>query len=403
MDNQVQPAVTIDVPAVLSGLRETIPAEKQVSWLQLCNGKQLTEDALMRKELALQSVLTGWETMEVLPLQNALELYKKGAAEMPEIRKGFTRYLDGITESLMVPEKRVAATQDREGNPTIFAKAIARYNHLRISNEKNQAALTAKAQECERFKAHVKNEYLRMETEYTVLLDKHIVDAYGMALSDPRELSPEAIEEYIKVTDKVMDDTKVGDPAKFVPYGTFEPMVDERQVLTGYVHKESKDVKITKEELGAIHVTIERPDFPAILTSRKTILREKFKMYSNDRANAAKAKEAMEREQQENKQKAEAEQTQKQAVNNLLASGAAAATVGTDGVKSLVRKKAIDCEDLTPTEAMAIITGFTGNWAKVFVNISVKQLSNLKVEQMAAALDKGDVKVESVRYKDIVK
>lgn len=359
-----------DIIAKLQILQESLPKDKQLSWLTLCNGKSVILNELTKKELELQQLLLNYDTMDVLKLQEALELYKAGAKQMPEIRKGFTRYLDKIGDELMLPEKRVATWE-------VATKANAKYLQLRLDKEKADEEVKAKQFELQRFIAHVKNEYIRLFSEYKLAINKTITDAYLMALKD--NLDEAGVKKYLETTASCLRDLKPGQPVKFA------------WSLN------------TKEEILAAYKTVQAPDYETELKHSVPVLIDHFKMYFNDKENAQKASEFALQQEAQKKVDIETESQNAISVNNLLANSSATTIVESDGVKSIKRKNVIDTKNLTQQGCLAIIAAFVSNWSSVIEHVRVKSWENLKVDQMSSALDSAEIKVQNVTYKEEVK
>lgn len=363
--------VPAQIDTQLNQLRTIIPADKQLSWMQLCNAKQTFMSELEKKELALQQLLLNYETFDLLKLQTAIEDYKKQIKEMPEYRKGYTKYLDKIYDELMMPEKRAAAYDG-------LTKAIARYNQLRVEKQDADKKSEDKRFEQERFKTHVKNEYARLVTEYKMSLQKTITDAYVMALN-AEELTEDGIKQFIDVASQCLDDTKVGTPTKF-------------------------DYTLnTKEEIGALYVTVEAPNFNEILQTAKAFIPEKFKLVHNDRANKQAASEFQKKQLEESKTRLEEALKNTTAVNQLTTNASATQIVSNDGIKEIKRKTIIVVDDDSPEWAAKIVATFSMNWSKASQFVRVKKWGNLSISQMAVALDDAEIRVDGVEYAEVVK
>lgn len=367
------PAVTAEViKKTLNELMVRLPDDRKVSWLQLCEAKSQVMDKLSKKELELQSFLLGFEKMDLLTLQTKLAEYVKGLKDMPEIRKGFTRYLDKIADELMLPEKRAAAWET-------LTKANALFLQLRIQKEQEDNKVQLKKNEADQFTAHVKNEYVKIFSEYKLALHKTITDAYAYAL-DAAEYTDEGLEHAIQTTISCLKDIKPKDPAKF-----------NYQLNS-------------KEEIIALYQAIPLPDFKLELEGAILGVRDRFSTYRNDKANAGQAKKFLETEQKQFTENVNQEATQTVAVNNLLATSSTTQIQENTGVKAVKRKTVIVTDDtLTSEAAMKIVSAFLANWGKCLPFLRVKGLANLKISQMATALDDAEIKVEGVLYKEEIK
>lgn len=370
MDNQLQ-TLQPELRTLYDKLITTIPVDKQLSWLQLCNGKAQILQQLQAKELEVQSLLLNYETFDLLKLQEKLDEYKKQIKEIPELRKSFTRYMDSIIDEMMAPEKRVAVWEN-------FTKAVARYNELRLDKDKKDKEIAAKNLEAERFKTHVKNEQARIQAQYKVDLLKHINDSYKLALGDDT-LTEYGIKQYISTTQKVLNDQQLSDPVKF-----------------NYVLH-------TKEELIKINSTIEAPNYQAVLSGAMGYLDNIYKMYFQDRANKVQAVTFLDNKQSEQQSAIKTDLENTQAVNTLMTTSTVSQISSGDGIRELKRKSSIVVNDASPDWAMKIISAFLANWNKVIFHVRIKKFGNLNVSQMASALDDAEIKVEGVDYVEQVK
>src|SRR5678809_268784 len=87
-------ALTPPQMEMLKNLQATLPIDRQLSWLQLGKSKQNVQDAMNKKSLELQAILLDFEKLNAEKLQIQVDLYKKGLGDLPDLRKGFTGYLD---------------------------------------------------------------------------------------------------------------------------------------------------------------------------------------------------------------------------------------------------------------------------------------------------------------------
>lgn len=364
-----------NAPAVIQNqleqLRNTLPVEKQLSWLQLCSAKQHYVSELEKKELALQQLLIGFETFDILKLQTAIEDYKNIVKDMPEYRKGYTRYLDKIYDELSAPEKR-ALSYDKLG------LAVERFKQLRLDAEKAIAQGKAKVLEAEQFKTHVKNEYARLSAEYKSALLKTITDAYVMLLN-VEELTKEGLKTFFETTEACLADIKIGSPAKF-----------------SYTLN-------SKEEITALLPSVTRPDFNAIFEGSKTFMKDKFSLINQDRANKVAAEEFAKKQNEEAQVKLKQDLQNVTAVNNLTTEASITQITSSNGIKELKRTTSIVVCDDSPEWAAKIVATFSLNWSKASQFVRIKKWGNLSVSQMAAALDAAEIKVDGVEYKQEVK
>lgn len=387
----------IEIRNQLAAIRQIVPEDRQLSWLQLCVGKATMKEALEKKELELQKLLIGFDnkfqTPEILSdefwmkitveqkqnivnalveLQNDIAGYKKGLRDMPEIRKAFTRYLDKIYEELMVPEKRAAAWET-------LNQAEKFYLSVREKKEKHDAQLDLKKTERDNFIAHVKNEYLRLASEYRLALEKQIKDAYVWALND-KNLTEDGLKQYIRVTWDEMKKIQPAAPQKF-----------------NYHYN-------TKEEIIAIAETLEKPDYISILNITQKSLLSTFDMYWNDRVKPEQAKEYQEKHFDGIATEVRTDVQRAIGVNNLLsASGATSITPKDSDLKKSTSRQIIVVKDDSPEWANKIVAAFLKDWPTASQHLRIKKWGNLNVGQMAAALDDAEIKVAGIEYETEVK
>lgn len=368
---QKLPEMTPELKSKLEVLKQSLPEINQLSWLQLGVAKATTKSEMQKLALKLQSVLTGWDKMSLENLQNAIVEYKKGLAMMPEIRKAYTRFLDIISNELMSIQKAAESYEE-------LSSAEKRFLELRKEKEKEDQKLNDKIQEAARFKAHVKNEYLRVQTEYIIALKKTISDSYLQALRD--DLTEDGLKKYIDVTKAALADVKIGGVTKFTPYNHHTP-----------------------EELTAIHKTIEKPDYAYDLSSAVASVDSQFVLYWNDKKAGEKAKEYIQN-QQKNLESELKEHTQTaSAVNELISKASSAEVLPDPNIKSIKRKVEIVVKDNDPQCALIIIANFVKYFQTCKPRLKVTKWGNLSVKQMAAALQEEDIMIEGLEYNTIEK
>lgn len=369
MSNNNLMVLSTDQQKVLNDLRLSIPVERQLSWLQLSNLKLNIEQKLEAKVLELQEVLSGWDTMKLLDLSAALEKSKVILGEVPEIRKSFTRYLDGISDQMMGIEKRAKGLE-------ALAKATQRELDLRLETEKTNDEATAKAQEASNFKTHVQNEYIRISTEYKTSLLTVINNSYIAALETP--LTDDGLMDHMQKLAVALKAVPKSSPTKF-NYTKHQPA-----------------------ELNEIVKTIPAPNHDETLTKAVGYISERFKLYHQDVQNAemakAKVKESTQQTAAELNQKAQ----QDQAVNSLVNKGESVIVDTLPGSKKVKRKYVIVPQD-TAEDTKRIISAFIANWSDASAKLKVKSWVNLSVKQMAAALQELDEQLPGLVYQEVVK
>lgn len=345
-----------------------LPAERLPGWTLIGRGKLKMEMELNRKELGLQALLTGYETMEIAPLQTAIAAYKKDYTLLVEKRKEFTVILDNIKDGCMVVEKRM---DTKAYEP--FIKSVARELTLRTQAFDKAKADTALATEKANFKAHFENEYMNMTAEFRQEIANTIHQAYTSCLAAKTPVADVTLA--IELATKVIAETKPRDPKIF-----------PRVLL---------DVPTAQ----AIYNSIPYPEFPRYRLEGIAALNEKFSMYAND----LEAAEIIIQETnvQHEAQKVEATQfVQTAAAANLLMASAMG-SVMPSGVQGVKVKTKIKIEDDNQKWVVVIISAFLSNFQKAFMQVRVKKYSALTVAQMAAALDAADVKVDGILYEEI--
>lgn len=381
-------------------IEASLPIDKKLAWLQLAVGKGQALTQLNNYKLELQKLLipvdvikiVDWEDPEqkraaieyLVELQNALTEYNKGVKQLPEMRKGYTRYLDRIYDELMQPEKHA---QEWE----VFIKLKASFIQLRSEKEIHDGKIGEKQREAEKFIAHIKNEYIRLQSDYKIALTNFINDAYTILLEETAKgtakiNNDEELKALAKTTWTNMQNTEVvpiGSPVKFVNYT---------------LH--------TKEELLEISKSIPAeflPDYASILQASKTELWMRFQMYWQDKPNALKAKEYIVEQGKKAEELVKDEAAREISVNNLLANAGSLTVIQNSGLKPTVKKNVIKTADEDPAWALKIITAMQVNWTLAAPYVRVKKWGNLSISQMAAALDEAGVKVGDVEYAEEVK
>lgn len=356
---------------LLNELIASVPRARQLSWLQLSNLKLTTEKQLEGKILEAQQILSGWETMELIPLQAVVEKAKKTIGEMPELRKSFTRYIDKISDSLMEIQKRGEGLE-------VLSKAIARELELKLKKESDDDEATIKAKEIAAFKAHVQNEYVRISTAYRVALMNHITNSYVAALDT--DFTDDGLIDYMNKIAEGLKKIQRDSPVKFVDY------------------------KLTpKDKLNEVHGTIPAPNYDQILTEAVGLISQRFTMYHQDKQNAELAKAQVKKETETLTTNATSQAQKIQAVNNLVSKGASTGIVDTlPGAKKVKRKMVIELQD-TAEETIKIMSEFLARWDDVAPKLKIKSWANLSIKQMAGALQELDTQIEGLVYKPQVK
>lgn len=368
MTNQLPAVQATDLLPMITA----ITPERAKSWLQLGAAKQTVLQTLQAKNLEAQGKLLAWETMTALELQTALAEHTRLIKDMPEFRKGFTKYLDKIVEEMMAPEKDAAKWE-------VIEKAKARLVQLKLDSEKAANEAAAKTAELANFKAHVTNEYHRLIGDYRVTLNKTINDAYLLALAG--DLTDDGVVQHVELARKCLNEVKPGTMTQFM----------------GGAYKYH-----TRDELAPVFTAIPKPDYATALAAAHTNLNEKFSLYWSDKANTEAAATHIKQTAAIEEATIVEEVTSNSAMTTLLAKAEAVVVPVDTGVKQLTRKKVLTIVS-SPEWTLKVITAFVANWSKCQPEVRVKLWENLSVKQMSAALDAAEVEVAGLQYTEVVK
>lgn len=385
------------ISSQLEQYRAVIAPEKQLSWLQLAHAKGTILDALKKKELELQGIMlsynaqfkpewnddgfwlniTAEQKQEVVnalvELQGKLSEYLKGVKELPEIRKGFTRYLDRIFEELSAVEKRAVEWKG-------FEDAKQLYILIRDKKEKSDNVVLNKINEHDRFITFLKNEYIRIAADYRERLLNLLDQCYIFCLENEKITDQATLISEVKTVWEQMQMLKPDDLARF----------------NYQLHSRDEMIAMMKEVVP--------PDYGQILLQSKDAVNTKFQMFWNDRQNAEKAKEFIQKEQNERNAEIESAATRQISVNNLT-TAAATVSIGIDdaNLKSSVTKRVMVVEDENPLWAQKVISSFLSNWPTASAYLRIRKWGNLSTSQMASALDDAGITVEGVSYESKTK
>lgn len=374
--NQTQEIVlSSDQEKLLSDLYSKVPKPRQLSWLQLSSLKMTTEKQLEGKILEIQQALLNWETMELIPLQEALAKAKKLLNEIPDLRKSFTRYIDKIASDLMAIEKRAEGLE-------ILASANKKELELRLKKEADDSAATNKATELAKFKAHVQNEYIRISSEYKIALNNKINQSYIEALE--QEFTNDGLIQFINNLASELKAIQKSSPVRF-----------SETIQTPLLN--------TTADLTEAHKAIPAPNYDEILTKAIAYLPEKFKMYDQDKQNKDLAISQTKLETQQQNEDITSTASKYQAVNNLVGKGVGTTIVDTlPGAKKVKRKKVIVLQD-TAAETIKILSLFIAHWDEAAPKLKVKSYAKLDIQKMTAALQELDGEFEGLVYEEIKK
>jgi hypothetical protein len=361
MNEKNLPAITVTT---------SLPAPQANAWLAMAAKKNTLEEVLKRNELAAQQLLLNIEDKD---LAEALKKYRATHGIMVETRKEFTSMIDkGIIQKLMEYEKRV----DPNNNQT-FKDAAKKELNYREEQQKQLEKERGLQQEAANFDTHFRNEFISISVKYRGDLKYIIHQTYTDCLS--AKTPANNIGSAIKIASEAMREVKASKPNAFT---------------RNYLSSESAQ---------EIYAKIPKINFSSILNEMLEELKNKFELYANDLASQPEKIV----EQENNSFNAEVVQDisdmrSEQAANALMAN-ATAYVEAPEGFKGITELSRIVILDESPEWVLKILTAFLANFQKCFSTLQVKKYSQLKVQQMAIALDAAGVKVEGVQYETIKK
>lgn len=365
-----------------------IPQEKQLSWLQLCRAKDTVKQMLELKAVEIQKHLLKYTEFDILQLQTAIDNYKKGLKELPEIRKSFTKYLDKIADQLMEVEKLATGlTLNGDGRwvpneQHVLPLAETRFLALRETDEANKSASQKRAQEFVNYKTHVNNEYIRISTAYEIALSKTTADSYIQALKD--ELTDDGLKQYVTVTEKCLREVQLLQPNKFAFTIIDKTNPDQLQEI--------------------IKATPPAPNYSLLLNKAILAMREQFMLYFTDKQNAEKATTFIAQQQKQQESNSLEHAQTSSAVNMLAGQGTAVAVLGGNGVRSIKRKFEIVIKDEDPEWAARVIAEYLARRNTCQPRLTkITKWGNLSVKQMAAALQEEDEQITGFEYREVKK
>lgn len=351
---------------------QALPEPKQKVWNLLGQGKMAMDLALQKSAMVIQQHLSDYEAMDQPTIDKAIKAYKTTYAEMVEIRKKFTGFLDAAKDMCMLTEKQF----DPVANET-FKQATARELQLRTDAFRIAQAETQKATETQMFRSFIVNEFNDMVSGYRHALDTIIHNVYKHCLSQRTPV--DNIGTAITASISAMREIRPREMGKF-----------------------SKTI-ITDAEAMKIFESITKPNWQNIFNEKIESLKTKFSLYPNDLANAeaalVKQQELFTQEQAQQTQQLEAEK----AATTLLAQGSVL-TITPPGMKAIVETSCIEIPPgLDWAWELTIISAFLANAQACKDKVRTKIGGKLTTEQMAKALDGANVKVSGVRYVDVKK
>jgi hypothetical protein len=340
----------------------------QKSWLGLAQKSQMLKDSLQAKELKLQ-MLCKTHSNDYKTIDGIIATYDKELKVMIAERMQFTSIIQtNLIDPVMVFEKRA---KEFEGYHSLKSKSL----ELRKAAENDSKRQSAIIEETADFKAHIQNEWKRIESDYVIALSKHIDSFFAQSL-EANEQSPDLTKLW-----SIMDAQVKPAPVKFSP------------------------VNLTREQMLEINKEIPAPDFKSRLMESKQNAKALFdNHYKAALANKDAAIEQIQKDAaaKEAAIKREAEKTQ--AVNVLIAKAESHSAV-VQAPK--IKRDLVPVVEESPKWALGVIMQFVRLEADLWKHIRVKSYANLTVDQMAKALAKyhaetGEV-IDGVQFTEIEK
>lgn len=367
----------LELPAMTQDLTKV-----QLGWIKLANKKEQTFAELQKFELNVQGILNGLDTTadpkELSTVQESLKAAKAKFAELKDCRLQLTRLVE---ERLFVP-----AMEFEKRSEELIKKVAANELVLRKAAVAIAEAVGLVDSEIQKFIAHVKNENFRIAADYRVQLVTFINNQYVGALE---QSVPAADVEQLKAD--IKEGLKLAELSKFEKYNPSERLTEEQ-------------LKTFKERQLAEYAKIPKLDKAGILADAEKTVDEKFIMYAQDLAQAAKAVEASKKESAEIVESIKEEAVTNTAINNLTSQAAPLVMAGTAAIK-----KSFAVEDENSFEwAVAVTTNFLRFKASVLSLLRTKSWEKLTVGQMAAALGKlytenPNIALDGLKVKEVEK
>lgn len=343
--------------------------DQQNAWLGLAQEKNKVSAQLTKQELELQSLLMNVEDKN---LDVQLAAYRKKHTELIEDRRKFTNVIDEkLIQSMMQFEKR----SDPKTNIQ-YKDASTRELNYRKQQQEDLNKQKNEADENAAFKSHFLNQFNNIATDYRTKCNNVITRVYADCLY--AKTPADAVQPAIDIAIKVLNELQQLEPAKY-----------ERKY-------------ISVEEAKKIFSAIPQPNFNDIKNEYIEKMRENFSLYENDLANAEAAAKRIETQAvQENTQLQN--ETQQENAQTTIIETAAAYQTPPEGFKGVTEVSRIQIIDNDPTWVLKIITAFLTNFTTCFPKVRVSKYSQLKIEQMCAALDAASIKVKDVQYENLQK
>lgn len=322
----------------------------QVGWLNMANLKEFTVKCLTQDELSIQSYLNGIEKKTDLKVvQVELEKAKQLAATSKDQRLQFTNIIkDKLVGPMMLFEKR---------NEELIKKASEHELKLREIAEKEEEKGNELQQEEAAFKAHFENQYFIIAANFRGKLAHMIQHYYERALLD--KVKPADIKAFKDGIEPIIRAAIPEKPEKF------------------------NRVLIKPERAAELFKSIKPYTHAIDIAQAVKDIDTKFSMYAQDFKNREAAIESSKKE-LENKIAEEKKKVEVEVATNTLVASATAVKQNTVKVK---RKTKIVVKE-TEQFALQILCSAIANWNNIKDYLKVEKWSNLKIDQLAAALSR---------------
>lgn len=354
MELQTQPAPFM-LPATIEQLTPL-----QQGWLAMAHVRVITFGALEKSELEIQGILANHAVMtELVAIQEAIAKAKNIAETSKQQRLSFTNTIkEKIVDTAMLFEKR--------NETLITAAAQSEFKLRKVASDLAQTKQN-KLNEEARFKAHIQNEYSAMAVKYRNTLAARITFYYTGALQQ-KKMNKKELGVYLQDIKNELTQIEVPAAVKFQP------------------------ILLSREEMIALAKDIPFYDPSIDLNDAIENVVPAFAMYDQDIKNAEAAISSTNQQAQQNQIQQEEELQQTVATNNLMAT--------VDNIESSdapkIKVKRFIVEENTQAYATAVMSAFLPimNTFK----LKVKTWGNLKISQMADALNTVEKEFPGLRY-----
>lgn len=340
------------LPAIVA--KELTPL--QVGWLKMADMKEKTFTELIKGELEIQQLLSN--ITQETALATVQEKLKK-AKEVYEEKKARRLFLTNT-----IKEKLIDKSMEFERrSEVLIGTAVGHELDLRkkaSDDNKKNADLNLEKQ---KYAAHIKNEWTRIEAEYKIGLQKIINHYYTAALQPAaKKMSKAAQDKYFEKLKAELATFPLGAPVKF------------QRVLVSI--EEAREIIAKAEYYDA------QPDLDAAIAS----IADTFAMYDQDFKNKEAALKAVKEKESQVIESIKQEQEQEQSLNSLMSNTDVMVYSGGSGAKTTLKKRMVIVEENTEEWALAVLASFMSYFHQAKGALRVKTWPNLTVSQMAAAL-----------------